>query len=158
MKPPAWKLFEMRCAERLQAAGWAVVVHSQPGDQGVDLLASKRGVKVAIQCKHHAAPVGNSAVQEAHAGKCHYQAHHAAVISLNGYTPGAKALAVSTGVGLLEMHDLSRADRLWRVPGASPNESKTTRPCRCGLLLRLPKRHAGYVRCPSCGYRRWWAT
>jgi hypothetical protein len=156
MKPPAWKAFEIDCAARLHTAGWRVVMHSQPGDQGVDLLASKRGVRVAIQCKHYTAPVGNAAVQEAYAGKSHYRAHHAAVVSLNGYTPAARALAASTGVSLLVLHELSRADRLWCAPGAEIE--KTTRPCRCGLLLRLPKGRAGYVTCPTCGYRRWWAT
>ena len=44
--------FEHRCAELLRYRGFhKVTVTKGSGDQGVDILAQKNGVKFGIQCK-----------------------------------------------------------------------------------------------------------
>ena len=43
--------FERRCAEAMQLSGWTALTTRSTGDQGVDVLAEKRGVKVVLQCK-----------------------------------------------------------------------------------------------------------
>ena len=45
--------FEHRCAELLRYRGFhKVTVTKGSGDQGVDILAKKNGIKYGIQCKY----------------------------------------------------------------------------------------------------------
>lgn len=98
--------YEQHCAARLYQAGWQVIHIGGTGDQGVDLLASHRGISVAIQCKRYRGIVGNGAVQEVAAGRIHHGAHFAVVVAPSGYTAHAADLAASTGVLLLHHDDL----------------------------------------------------
>jgi HJR/Mrr/RecB family endonuclease len=73
----------------------------------VDLIAThKSGRRVCIQCKYHAKPVGNSAVQEVAAGRTYYSGTHAVVVSGSGFTRSAIQLARAAGVVLLNTDDL----------------------------------------------------
>ena len=94
--------FEYWCAARIEKQGWDARVTKESGDQGVDILATRDEIAVAIQCKRYGQPVGNKAVQEAFAGRIHYQAEMACVISTAGFTASARELAKSTGVILLD--------------------------------------------------------
>lgn len=101
--------FESYCAGEFRSCGWSVEPTKVVGDQGVDLLAKKESILLAVQCKKHRSPVGNSAVQEVVAGKIHYHADFAVVISNSGFTKSARELAASNEVILLhpeEIHDL----------------------------------------------------
>jgi restriction system protein len=102
--------FEQMCAEVLEQAGWKTQLTAKTGDQGIDVIATKKRVKCVIQCKLYAKPVGNSAVQEIRAGRDHEQADYAAVVSTSGYTKSAYALANSTQVMLLDFSKLEELD------------------------------------------------
>src|SRR4051794_5402514 len=56
-----------------------------------------------IQCKLYQSPVGNKAVQEAHAARSRYAADIAAVVTSRDFTPAARRLSATTGV-LLVLH------------------------------------------------------
>ena len=91
--------FEHFCANLLQKTGFIKVrVTKGSGDQGVDILAEKGGVKYAVQCKNYASPLSNTPVQEVNAGKTFYNCHVGVVMTNSTFTPGAKALAQATGV------------------------------------------------------------
>jgi hypothetical protein len=91
--------FEHFCAELLRKNGFSdVKVTPGSGDQGVDILAEKGGVKYAIQCKNYASPLSNTPVQEVSAGKMFYNCHVGVVMTNSTFTPGAKTLAQATGV------------------------------------------------------------
>ena len=96
--------YEQMVADLLIARGWVARLTKASGDQGVDVLASKSGITVVLQCKLYSKPVGNSAVQEAIAGKAFEQADHAAVITNAGFTRAAQQLANTAGVILMH-HD-----------------------------------------------------
>jgi len=98
--------FENWVAESLTGFGWEANVTSGSGDQGIDVIAIKDGKKAGIQCKLYSSPIGNKAVQEAHAGKAYYKADAVAVLSNAPYTASAKDLASVTGVTLLSHHDI----------------------------------------------------
>lgn len=72
------------------------------GDYGVDILASKGGLRYAVQCKYYSSHVGISAVQQASAGMAYYGCQRAMVVTNNVFTSAAKALADKTGVILCE--------------------------------------------------------
>lgn len=91
--------FERFCAELLRKSGFSnVSVTPGSGDQGVDILAEKEGVRYAIQCKNYATPLGNTPVQEVNAGKIFYNCHVGVVMTNSTFTSGAKELAKATGI------------------------------------------------------------
>ena len=91
--------FEEFCAKLLRGNGFSdVYVTRGSGDQGVDIIAKKDGVKYAVQCKHYASALGNTPVQEIYAGCVHYHCHVAVVMTNSTFTNGAVELAESTGV------------------------------------------------------------
>jgi restriction system protein len=103
--------YEHLCADLLRKAGWDAEVTGQSGDQGVDILARRSDAVVALQCKlYFGNPVGNKAVQEAHAAAGYSDADYAVVVSNRDFTNAADQLARKLGVLLLhhsELRDLA---------------------------------------------------
>ena len=109
--------YEHHCAERLRRAGWSAEVTGMSGDQGVDVLAERGSLRLAVQCKlHFANPVGNKAVQEAHAAAGFADADLAAVVSNRDFTRSAEQLAAKLGVLLLHHTELDDLDRVLPQP------------------------------------------
>ena len=98
--------FERWCAQRLRDNGWRARMTKGSGDQGVDVFAEKDGRRIVLQCKLYSNPVGNKAVQEAHAAKVFENANAAFVVTNSSYTKSARALAQRTGVRLIHMDEL----------------------------------------------------
>ena len=99
--------FEFFCAKLLRLNGYQNVdVTRGSGDQGIDILAEKEGIKYGIQCKCYSSDIGNKAVQEAFAGKTYYGCHVAAVLTNRHFTRSAKALADSNHVLLWDREKL----------------------------------------------------
>lgn len=102
--------FEVYVATILSQIGFAnVQLTKGSGDQGVDILAEKDGVKYAFQCKRYDKPVGNKAVQEVFAGKFFYHCHAAVVVTNNYFTQSAKDLAYENGVVLWDRDFLNKS-------------------------------------------------
>lgn len=100
--------FEHYVARLLPAMGFTNITVTQgSGDYGVDVIAYDGAVKIAIQCKLYTSPVGVKAVQEVYAGKAHYHADLAAVITNNYFTEAARTLADETGVELWDRDTLA---------------------------------------------------
>jgi restriction system protein len=93
--------FESMVKVALEAKGYAVRTTPASGDQGVDLLGEKEGLTVAVQCKRSGSAVGNKAIQEVVAGRIHYGTDEAWVVSDADFTPGARALAQTNSVKLI---------------------------------------------------------
>jgi restriction system protein len=103
--------YEHHCAELLRRGGWEAEVTGMPGDQGVDILAERGDISLAVQCKLlFSRPVGNKAVQEAHAAADYAEASYAAVVTNADFTRSAEALAQKLGVLLLHHSDLPALD------------------------------------------------
>lgn len=101
--------FEEYCADLLYRKGYKKIqVTRATGDQGADILARRRGKTYAVQCKLYQKPVGNSAVQEAFAGKQYYDCDRGMVMTNSTFTKGARELADRTGVLLWEKIPLKR--------------------------------------------------
>ena len=98
--------FEHHCAEVLRLQGWRCRTTKASGDFGVDVLAERQGLKVAIQVKKWRGRVDLSAVQQAATGAAMYGASAAAVVSVSGYQPSAVRLARANRVVLLSYNDL----------------------------------------------------
>lgn len=99
--------FELYCANLLKKNGFHhTLVTKESGDQGIDILAEKEGIKYAIQCKCYSSDIGNKAVQEAFAGKTFYGCHVAVVLTNRYFTRSAKELAEKNGVLLWDRNKL----------------------------------------------------
>ena len=106
--------FERYCALVLRERKWDARLTPPSGDQGVDIVADKRGLRIVVQCKKYGKPVGNRAVQEIVAGIAHQDAQRGVVVATSGYTASAIKLAASNEVLLLHYSELHRIDRLLR--------------------------------------------
>ena len=101
--------FEEYCAALLINNGFKnVYVSGKSGDQGVDITATKDGIRYAIQCKCYSSDLGNTPVQEVYAGKNFYNCHVGVVMTNRHFTNGAIDLARSTGVLLWDRDKLKR--------------------------------------------------
>lgn len=89
--------FEFWCAELLRKNGFRNVSVTQgSGDQGVDVLAEKDGIRYAIQCKCYSGNLGNKPIQEVHTGKDIYNCHVGVVMTNSHFTAGAIEAAKRT--------------------------------------------------------------
>ena len=85
--------FEQFVANLFNKMGYDATVTKHSGDQGIDVLAEKNGTKIGIQAKCYSGSVGNSAIQEAVAGKSYYRVDKVIVVTNNFFTPSAIELA-----------------------------------------------------------------
>lgn len=106
--------FENFCAQLLNEAGWKAQVTQKSGDQGIDIIGERNGIKAVFQVKKHASPIGNKAVQEAIAGKAFASADVAFVVSNSSFTPSARQLADVSGVELLHYSRLKTLNVGWK--------------------------------------------
>jgi len=102
--------YEVFCKGILEKHGWKVTLTKKTGDQGVDLIAEKNSIKIALQCKKYNRPVGNKAVQEVYTGKQFYDLKYGGVVSNRSFTDSAKKLASKNGIKLLHHNDLAKID------------------------------------------------
>jgi len=99
--------FEHYCAKILSLNAFENVHVTQgSGDQGIDIIAYKDGVKYGIQCKCYSSNIGNKAVQEAFAGKAFYDCHVGIVLTNQYFTDAAIELARKNGIILWNRNKL----------------------------------------------------
>jgi len=95
--------FENFLAEVFLEWGYEVETTKASGDQGVDLIISKDGIRIAIQAKGYlSSTVGNDAVQQAHTGMTIYRCHRCAVITNSTFTASARQAAAAVGCVLID--------------------------------------------------------
>lgn len=102
-----WRLlrgipFEEFLKEVFEELGYQVTTTKTSGDQGVDLILEKDGKCIAIQAKGYAESVGNSSVQQAHAGMVYYGCNGCAVVTNSSFTSAATDLASKIGCSLID--------------------------------------------------------
>ena len=93
--------YELSCIRYLKARGFREIeLTPASGDQGIDILATKKKIRYGIQCKYYSHPVGNKAVQEAYSGAAFYDCDVPVVMTNTGFTASATELADTIGVML----------------------------------------------------------
>lgn len=92
--------FEHFICELFTKMGYKAVVTKQSGDQGLDVIAKRDSITIGIQAKCYSGTVGNSAIQEAVAGKSYYKCDKVIVITNNYFTTSAIELANANEVVL----------------------------------------------------------
>lgn len=92
--------FETFIGDLFIKMGYSVNITSGSGDQGIDIIATKNGIRIGVQTKCYSNSVSNKAVQEVTAGVKHYNLQKAIVITNNYFTKSAIQLAISNDVVL----------------------------------------------------------
>jgi restriction system protein len=85
--------FEKYVAGLMNRRGYATKLTAMSGDFGIDIIASKGGVRTAVQVKRYQANVGIAAVQEVVAGMKKEHCQNCMVVTNSYFTPAAQELA-----------------------------------------------------------------
>lgn len=100
--------FEHYCANILRQNGYTnVQVTKASGDNGVDVIAERDGIRHAIQTKYYNGTVGNDAVQQVHAGRAMYQCAVGIVMTNSTFTKSAAETAARLGIVLWDGNRLN---------------------------------------------------
>jgi HJR/Mrr/RecB family endonuclease len=85
--------FEDFIVDLFTKLGYVVEKRKRSREQGLDLLLLKHGERIAVQVKRYKRPVGNRAVQQAHAACVYHNCRRAIVVTNSTFTTPAKQLA-----------------------------------------------------------------
>lgn len=85
-----------------------IQITSGSGDFGIDVIATKDDIKYGFQCKLYSGTVGNDAVQQAYAGRIHYNCNVVIIVTNNYFTEQAKKQALETQVILWDRDILEK--------------------------------------------------
>jgi restriction system protein len=108
--------FERFIGKLYTRLGYDVSLTQGGGDQGVDLILSKDGQKIAVQAKRWTGVVGNTAVQEVIAGKLYYGCSHAWIVTNSTFSINAVALAAKDPtISLVDRRALSKLCEQFRT-------------------------------------------
>ena len=94
--------FEQFLGEVFLQLGYAVQMTGKSGDQGVDLIATAAGKRIAIQAKGYVESVGNHSVMEVHTGMAYYACNASMVITNSVYTRAVRDCAQRVGCLLID--------------------------------------------------------
>lgn len=100
--------FEKEIAKLYRKQGYDATVTSATGDGGVDIILRKNGERIAVQCKHHAKPVGPNDVRALQGVVAAQNYSKGIFVSLNGYTSSVyyEVRSGSVKIELLELNDI----------------------------------------------------
>lgn len=98
--------FEHFISYLFEGMGYSVIVTPASGDQGIDIIVAKQGVRLGVQAKRYITPVTNTAIQEVVAGIGHYNLQKGIVVTNSNYTKSAIELAKSNDVILWDRNKL----------------------------------------------------
>ena len=101
-------MFEEFLSKLFEKMGYSAEVTKKTNDQGIDIIGKKNGRKVGIQAKCYSNNVGNSAIQEAVAGKSFYDCDAVMVVTNSYFTESAKKLARANDVILWDRNMLAK--------------------------------------------------
>jgi hypothetical protein len=125
--------FEQYVAAVFRGLGYEVSTTEVTGDFGVDLVATKNGIRTAVQCKRQGVPVGGAAVQQVVTGAAMHNCSSTAVVSNRSFTRAALQLAGVHGCRLIDRAELeslavqaSKADQVAQATIARSTAASTT--------------------------------
>lgn len=100
--------FEHYVAHLLTLHGYKTEITKASGDYGIDVIATKDGIKFGVQVKRYTGRVSRTAISDAVAGSLHWRCDKSMVVTNSYFTDSAKKLADSTGCVLVDKTLLKR--------------------------------------------------
>ena len=101
---------ESFCAAQLERSGWQVQKVDQQRAQGVDMLAEKNGLVVALYCSKGWSPVDPAAVEKVAIATQAVGAEYGVVVSNSPYAREARRAADQRGIILMHYTELAVFD------------------------------------------------
>jgi len=99
--------FERYIGNLLEHKGFSVEYTPVTDDKGVDIIATRDGIRYAIQIKRYSSAISRRAVSDAVAGKSYCDCDIPMVITNNYFTKGAEELAKATRCKLIDRYKLT---------------------------------------------------
>ena len=100
---------EKKFSKLLTDAGFTVSTTAISGDDGIDIIAERRGERIVIQCKNHASKVGSPEVRDFMGALSIEQKKHPGtngwIVSVSGFSQ--PTLEKYDSLGLVELWDFS---------------------------------------------------
>ena len=106
--------FEYYCAWLYQKEGYTVGETATSGDEGIDLMLTKRGKKVVVQCKRYAGNVGQPVVRDLYGAMFHVAATEAHLCTTGRISRQAESWAAGKPIELIDGHDMVAWASKWR--------------------------------------------
>lgn len=103
---------EDECIALFRENGWTALDTPKSGDAGADIIATKRGLKVAVQCKNWSSKVGTTAIQEVVSAKGYYDADFAVLLTETNVTRQAEVVAEKLKVIIARKSDIPELEVL----------------------------------------------
>lgn len=101
--------FESFVVDLLKCNGFSNVTQTKlSGDFGIDVIGYKDNKKYVFQCKRFKGKLGLKPIQEVYAGKRHYRANEAVVITNSEFTKAAIELATDTDIIYCDRKQLAK--------------------------------------------------
>jgi len=137
--------------------GYRVSRTSYQGDYGADLVATKDGVKTAVQAKRSKRRIGIKAVQQAFASTGRYACQQSMVVTNASFTPQAIELARADNVELWDRNRLRKAmdsvgGKRVIAQALAPEEPTPSQPAMLSVDAQTSGSAEGAT-CAVCGQR-----
>lgn len=100
------KDFERELSNLFSSQGYIVELTPSSGDQGIDIVLRKEGIKIIVQCKAHANPVGPAVVRDLYGTLIASKANSAILASISGFTKGVHNFVKGKRIQLLLLNDI----------------------------------------------------
>lgn len=104
--------YEDVCLQEFRRCGWGASKTQAGSDKGVDILATKESITVAIQCKSWSSKINTSAIQEVVTGQQYYDADFSIVITASEATTQAIELATKLKVIIIGVDKIKNLEIL----------------------------------------------
>ena len=99
--------FESVVVDIFRHYGFQATKTKGSGDQGADVILTKNGSRVAVQCKCYSGKVSNKAIQEVVGSLKIYNCETGVVVTNSYFTKSAAVLAASNGIFLMNRDELA---------------------------------------------------
>jgi len=103
-----WDDFERYVAMLLKARGCTDVRLTEYYDRGVDIVATKDGVRWGVQVKQYSRPVRKDAVEQVYTALSYYHCQRAMVVTNSHFTEQAKEIARANNCALIDRDRLAK--------------------------------------------------
>lgn len=140
IKRLSWQDFELLVGEAYRRHGFRVDEIGQGGaDGGVDLILSRDGRKVLVQCKRWAkSNLGAPAIREMAGLLMHHNAHEAKIVCASGFTKEVIKFAAGKPLELIDGDALLRL-----IAGVRKDTANGATTCLCGAPLTVRRGPSG---------------
>jgi HJR/Mrr/RecB family endonuclease len=98
--------FETALANLYGKMGYWVHQTKGSGDEGIDLVLEKEGVKTVVQCKGHAKPIGVGAVRDLYGAMMHFGVPSAVLACPAGFTEGVIHFVMNKPIRLISASEI----------------------------------------------------